>query len=279
MEARKRTSRLSKFKNKNIVITGASSGIGRSLSIELNKHGANLALAARNHGNLLELKNSLSDHSKTICVKTDVSKETECKNLVHLAAQELGGIDILINNAGVSMRGLFEETETKVLKKVMDINFWGNVYTTKYAIPHLLENGGSVVGVSSITGIKGLPGRTGYAASKFALHGFYESLRMEYLNTDLHVMIACPGFTNTEIRKNALNAKGERQGSSPREESKMEQPEDVAKEIIYGLEKRKSLLIQTKQGKKLFNLNKFFPDFVEKKIHQEMAKEPGAPIK
>lgn len=270
---------MTNLEGKNIIITGASSGIGKALALELNKHKANVVLASRKLKNLELIQKQLDSSSKSICIKTDVSKEADCKNLIDQSIESLGSIDILINNAGVSMRGLFEETETKVLKKVMDINFWGNIYCTKFAIDHLTKSGGSVVGVSSITGLKGLPGRTGYAASKFALHGFYESLRMEYQNTGLHVMIACPGFTNTDIRKNAFNAKGQKQGESPRHEDKMENPEDVAKEIIQALQKRKHLLIQTRQGKTLYNLNKFFPSFVEKKIHQEMSKEPGAPFK
>ena len=130
----------------------------------------------------------------------------------------------------------------RVLKKVMDVNFWGTVYCTRYALASIIENKGSVVGVSSIAGYKGLPGRTGYSSSKFAMHGFLESLRLENLSHGLHVLIACPGFTASNIRNTALTGDGTSQGETPRDEQKMMQPEEVAAYIVNAVVKRRDRL-------------------------------------
>ena len=212
-------------------------------------------------------------------VPTDVSKNNDCKNLIKKTIDEYGNIDILINNAGISMRALFEDLDLKVLKNLMDINFWGTVFCTKYALPYLLKSKGSVVGVSSIAGFKGLPGRTGYSASKFAIHGFLETLRTENLKKNLHVLIACPGFTNTNIRRTALNKNGSQQGETPRDEDKMMSPEEVAVRIRKAVEKRKRTLILTTQGKMTVLLNKLFPKLMDKMVYNHMAKEPDSPFK
>ncbi len=188
-------------------------------------------------------------------------------------------IDILINNAGISMRALFSELETNILKKVMDVNFWGSVYCTKYSLPYLHKSKGSVVGVSSIAGYKGLPARTGYSASKFALQGFLESLRIENMKNGLHVLIACPGFTASAIRSKALNKYGNPQGESPRNENKMMKASTVAKLIIKAIENKKHTLILTRQGKLLVWLNKFFPKMMDKITYNHIAKEPDSPFK
>jgi short-subunit dehydrogenase len=203
----------------------------------------------------------------------------DCKFLIQQAVEKFNGIDILINNAGISMRALFVDSEIDVIRKLMDINFWGTVYCTKYAMPYLLRSKGSVVGVSSIAGYKGLPGRTGYSASKFAMHGFLETLRIENLKSGLHVLIACPGFTSSNIRKTALNEKGEVQGESPRDESRMMSAEEVARHIARAISKRKDRLTLTGQGKLTVWLNKFFPRFLDKQVYNHMAKEPDSPFK
>ena len=156
----------------------------------------------------------------SLSVVTDVSKEEDCRRMVEATVEKFGTIHILINNAGISMRALFEEVEISVLKRLMDVNFWGTVYCTRYALPYIVANKGSVVGVSSTAGYHGLPGRTGYSASKFAIHGFLETLRIEYMTQKLHVMIIMPGFTASDIRRHALVADGSEQGVSPREEKK-----------------------------------------------------------
>jgi NAD(P)-dependent dehydrogenase (short-subunit alcohol dehydrogenase family) len=140
--------------------------------------------------------------------------------MVEETLRAFGRIDILINNAGISMRALFEDVDLDVIRKVMDINFYGTLYATKYCLPYIIKTQGSVVGISSIAGFRGLPARTGYSASKFAMQGFLETLRTEMLRKDVHVLIACPGFTASNIRNAALSKDGTAQGESPRTKRK-----------------------------------------------------------
>lgn len=268
------------LKNKVIVITGASSGIGRALALECASMGGDLSLAARNIDQLEILQNEITARYpvRVLCTRTDVSRRDDCEQLIQETVKTYGKIDILINNAGISMRALFNECQLSVIEEVMNINFWGTVYCTKYALPHLLKQKGSVVGVSSIAGYKGLPGRTGYSASKFAMQGFLEALRIENRNQDLHVLIACPGFTASNIRKSALGQDGTMQGESPRHEDKMMRAEEVAHYIIKATLQRKRTIILTRQGKLTVWLNKFFPGFMDKLTFNHMKKEPGSPF-
>ncbi len=268
------------MKDKVCIITGASSGIGKALAFELAGYKAKLVLAARNEKELEELKPQLEKlGAEVMVVKTDVSIEADCKNLIEQTITRFHSIDVLINNAGISMRAIFEDVELSVLKRLMDTNFWGTVYCTKYALPYLLASKGSVTGVSSIAGYKGLPGRTGYSASKFAMQGFLEVLRIENLKKDLHVLIACPGFTASNIRNTALAKDGSMQGESPRDEDKMMTAAEVAKHIVNAIRKRKNKIILTSMGKMTVTLNKFFPKFMDKMVYGHMAKEPNSPIK
>jgi len=268
------------FKDKAVVITGASSGIGKALAMEFAGMGAKLVMAARNEERLNDAMNEVRGlGAEVVGLPADVAKEEDCKNLIEKAVTTFGRIDIMINNAGISMRAIFEDTELEVIRRLMDVNFWGTVYCTKYALPHLLESKGSLVGVSSIAGYKGLPGRTGYSSSKFAMHGFLETLRIENMKKGLHVLIACPGFTASNIRNTALNEKGEVQGESPRDEGKMMSAEEVAGHIARAIAKRKDRLTLTFQGKLTVFLNKFFPKFLDKQVYKHMAKEPDSPFK
>ena len=267
------------LKNKVIIITGASSGIGKACALEFFKSGARLMLAARNETKLIEL-NSLINNSGGECnyMVTDVSVELDCQNMINQTIAIYGSIDVLINNAGISMRALFLDLDLKAFDKVMKVNFYGTIYCTKHALPHLLKNKGSVVGVSSIAGHKGLPARTAYSASKFAMTGFLESLRIENLKKGLHVLIASPGFTSSSIRENALSASGENQKESPRNEKKMMTPELVAKKIVFAVKYRKNSIILTFQGKLLVFLNKFFPTLVDKLVFNTLSKEKKSPF-
>lgn len=271
---------LKTMKDKVVIITGASSGIGKALALEYATRGAHVVMAARNEERLHQAAEEVSASGvKVFAVVTDVSVEADCKNLISKSIEEFSGIDVLINNAGISMRALFADTDLDVIRQLMGINFWGTVYCTKYALPHLLETKGSVVGISSIAGYKGLPGRTGYSASKFAMHGFLETLRIENMKKGLHVLIACPGFTASNIRNTALNEKGMVQGESPRDEGKMMSAEEVARHIANAIAKRKDRLTLTFQGRLTVILNKFFPKFMDKQVYNHMAKEPDSPIK
>ena len=194
------------MKNKVVVVTGASSGIGKACAWHFAKNGSKVILAARSLEKLeIIYKEMISQGYEVLVVKSDVSIESDCKDLISKTITRFNKIDILINNAGISMRTTLEEMDLSVIKKVMDVNFYGTVFCTKYALPYLLKSKGSVVGVSSIAGYKGLPARTAYSASKFAIHGLLESLRLENLKKGLHVLIACPGFTASNIRNTALS--------------------------------------------------------------------------
>jgi len=161
----------------------------------------------------------------------------------------------------------------------MDTNFWGTVYCTKYALPYLLKAKGSVVGVTSIAGFVGLPARTGYSASKYAMKGFFDTLRIETLHQGLHVMLIAPGFTASNIRHTALTADGTQQGETPRDEDKMMTAEEVAEYLAKGIIKRKREIILTSQGKLTVMLNKFFPKMMDKIVFNHMSKEPDSPLK
>ena len=268
------------MKNKVVIITGASSGIGEACTLAFANKGAKLVIAARNIDKLNKVADKINQIGvEVLALKCDVSINEDCKNLIAQTISKFGKIDILINNAGISMRAIFNDMELDVLEKVMAINFYGTVYCTKYALPHILKAKGSVVGVSSIAGYVGLPARTAYSASKYAMQGFLDALRTENLKKDLHVMVACPGFTASNIRNTALAADGSAQGETPREEAKMMTAEQVANHIVKGVEKKKRTLVLTSQGKMVVFLSKFFPRFVEKQVFNHMANEPDSPVK
>jgi short-subunit dehydrogenase len=270
-----------KLNHKVVIITGASSGIGKSLAFEFARRGANLVLGARQYVTLCQVTDDLQKQYpiKAVAVKCDVTVEDDCAQLVKQALLTFGKIDVLINNAGISMRALFNDTDVNVLKSLMDVNFWGAVYCTKHALPEILKTQGSVVGVSSIAGYKGLPGRTGYSASKFAMNGFLDALRVENLKTGVHVMTACPGFTASNIRNTALNKEGNQQGESSLDEQKMMSADEVAKRIADGVENRSRTLIMTTQGKLTVFLSKFLPAFLDKMVYNVFAKEKDPLLK
>lgn len=267
------------MKNKVIVITGSSSGIGEACARMFASQGSKVVLAARNEKRLLQITQELLDNgSEAISVVTDVSVEEDCKNLIDKTINHFGKIDVLINNAGISMRAILNELDTSVIRKVMDVNFFGTVYCTKYALPYVLKEQGSVVGVSSIAGYKGLPGRCAYSASKFAMQGFLESLRVENLKNKLHVLIACPGFTSSNIRNTALDKDGLVQSESPRNEKQMMGPDQVAKYIYQSVKKRQNSLVLTMNGKLTVFLNKLFPKLVDRLVFNHLNKEPNSPF-
>ena len=268
------------LEGKVVIITGASSGIGRAIAIECARHKANVVLAARREELLTDLSDQIEEMgAETLAVKADVSIEADCDNLINKTVERFGRIDILINNAGVSMRALFEDVELEVLRRVIDINFWGAVYCTHFALPWLLKSHGSLVGISSVAGFKGLPGRTGYSASKFAMQGFLESVRIENRKRGLHVLIVCPGFTRSQIREKAFTAKGTPQGVSPRNELNLMDPTDVAGKTVRAVVRKRRLLILTFEGKFIIALQRLLPNMLDGIVYRQMAREPDSPFK
>lgn len=267
------------MKDKVAIITGGSSGIGKALAIEFGKLGAKVVITGRNQERLNEVGAELDNLGvKNLCLQLDVAKEGDNKHLVKETIKAFGKIDILINNAGISMRALFEDIQLDVFERVMNINFNGTLYATKYCLPHILESKGSIVGVSSINGYRGTPARTAYTASKYAMNGFFEALRTEVMHRGVHVLVACPGFTGTNIRNAALTADGSSQGESPRDEGKMMTAEEVAQGIIKAIKKRKRDIVFTSQGKLAVFLNKWMPGRMDKIVFNVFAKEPDSPF-
>jgi dehydrogenase/reductase SDR family member 7B len=269
-----------KLKDKVVLITGATSGIGEACALIFGKQGAKIVITGRNEEKLEKTFKKLKQSGiEVLAVLADAASEADNKLMAERAMEEFGRIDILINNAGISMRALFQDLDLNVFKKVIDTNFWGTVYATKYCLPAILESKGTIIGISSINGYRGTPARTAYTASKYAINGFFESLRTEIMNKGVHVMVASPGFTSSNIRNNALTADGKSQGESPRDEAKMMTPEQVAEEILHAALKRKRDLILTTQGKLAVFLNKWIPGIMDGMVYREMAKEKDSPLK
>lgn len=259
------------FKNKVVAITGGSDGIGKALIDKLISLGAKVATCSRNQDKLYTLQLQYSN-KPLHCVVADVSIMDDCKHFINTTITTFGGIDILINNAGISMRALLKDTEVDVIKKVMDINFYGTVYCTKLALESITKRKGTIVGMSSIAGYRGLPGRSGYSASKFAVNGWLESIRTELLDSGVNVMWVCPGFTSSNIRNAALNSKGQVQGESPMDETKMMSAEECARHILTAIEKRKRTLVLTFKGKQTVFMNRFFPAWADKLVKKFFIK-------
>lgn len=268
------------LKDRVVVITGASSGIGAAMAREYAKMGAKVVLGARREEELRRIAEEIErEGGKVAYCATDVVNEEDCKRLIECAVEHFGGVDVMICNAGLSMRALFDDCNLEVLHRLMDVNFWGTVNCTKYALPWLQRSHGSLVGISSVAGIHGLPGRTGYSASKYAMTGFLDTIRVENLKKGLHVMTACPGFTASNVRFSALTADGTQQGETPRNEDKMMTPEQVAHIVARGIHRRKRLCLMEWEGRGTHLLKKFFPALVDKLFYAAMAKEPDSPLK
>ena len=245
------------FKGKTVAITGGSDGIGKALTELLLAAGANVATCARNQEklDLLQKNNPLKP---LFCVVADVSIYEDCKKFIETTLNHFNNIDILINNAGISMRAELKDADAAIFKKLMEVNYLGTVYCTKLALDSLLKTKGTIVGISSIAGYRGLPGRSGYSASKFAMNGWLEAVRTELLNDGVNVMWVAPGFTKSNIRNAALNENAQAQGESPLDEKSLMTSEEVAQHILHAIAKRKRTLILTFTGKRTVFMNKFF---------------------
>ncbi len=263
------------WKGKVVLVTGASSGIGQALAEEARELGASIAVCARN---LDRLRSLFPEDEYTLSLSCDVIDPEQCKSFVEACMAKFGRIDILLNNAGASMRALFSDTQIAVLERLMDVNFWGTVNMTKYAQSAIEAQNGVILGVSSIAGYRGLPARSGYSASKFAMQGFLESLRTELLHSGTHVMWVSPGFTASRIRQQALNAEGEKQEETPLKEDKLMSAQKCAQLILEAVRKRKRTLVLTKQGKLTVWMNKLLPGLTDKLVYNHFRKEADSPL-
>jgi short-subunit dehydrogenase len=251
------------FKNKIVVVTGGTDGIGKALVDDLLQSGAKVATCGRDHDKLYRLQASYPSSFLHTMV-ADISSENDCRRFIETTVKVFGGIDILINNAGISMRALLKDVSTEVMRKVMDINFFGAVYCTKYALTSLIERKGTIVGISSIAGYRGLPGRSAYSASKYALQGWLEAIKTELLHDDVHVMWVSPGFTASNIRYAALNKDAQSHGETPLDETKLMSADECAARILKAVEKKKRTLVMTFADKRTVFVNKFFPKLADK---------------
>ena len=267
------------FKDKVIIVTGASSGIGLASARLFGSLGAKVVMAARSLDKMFSLAPSVGRPENVLCVRCDVSVEEDCKALIEETVARFGRIDILVNNAGLSMRAMFKDLDLKVIHSLMEVNFWGTVNCTKYALPFLLQSKGQVVGVISIAGYSALPARTGYSSSKYAVRGFLDTLRIEHLKDGLGVLVFAPGYTASNVRNAALTADGSAQGNTPLDEAKLMSSEDCALHLARGLERRKSELILTGLGKATVWAHRLFPRLTDKLTYKYIARETDSPFK
>lgn len=249
-----------------IIITGASAGIGKELAIQLSKKNTLLSLAARDVNKLLETASGCEKNgANVLVVQTDVSVKEQCKNLIDKTIEKFGKIDILINNAGISMWAKFDEIiDINLFENLMKTNYLGSVYSTFFALPFLKKSNGLIVAVSSLTGKTGVPTRTAYSASKHAMAGFFDSLRIELINSGVDVTVIYPGFVATEVRERALGKDGKPLGKSHLNESNVMTVNECASIIIDAIEKRKREIIMTTKAKFGLWLKLFAPKLVDK---------------
>ncbi len=257
-------------------VTGASSGIGEALVHKLVREGWCVLAFARRRQRL----DSLAVHypQQVLPFVGDVTKEADCEAAVTAALNRFGTLHAVIANAGISMRALVEESRKEVLREVMEVNFWGAIHTIRAALPVIRQNQGWIVGVSSIAGFRGLPARSAYSASKFALNGFLEALRVELRPAGVRVLIAAPGFTRSEIREKALTASGLPQAESPLPEDKLMSAEAVAEAIYHAMMRGQKYLVLTWEGRLVRWLNCMVPGWLDKVLYKRFATEAGSPM-
>ena len=254
------------FTDKVIIITGASEGIGRALALALAPQGPKLVLAARNEERLSSLENEIEAlGAQSIIVPTDVTREEDCKRLIEGAVEAWGGIDVLVNNAGGTMWTMFDEIDdTSIFERLMRLNYLGSALCTYYALPHIRKSRGRIVGVASVAGLTGVPTRTAYAASKHAMFGFFDSLRVELMDTGVSVTMVAPDFVLSEIHKRALGGDGKPIGKSPLQQSKIMTAEECAERMVPAIENRARLLLLTPRSKAGYLFKFLAPGLVDR---------------
>jgi short-subunit dehydrogenase len=260
----------SHFLKKAVIITGASAGIGRELSLMLAEQGAWLALAARNAEKLEEVAAQCRQRGgKAVVVPTDVTEQSRCRNLIERTVVEYSRIDVLINNAGITMWARFNEiTDLSLIEQIMRVNYFGSVYCTHYALPFLKETQGRIVGISSLTGKTGVPTRSGYAASKHAMAGFFDTLRIELAGYGVSVTMIYPGFVATEVRQRAFAKNGEPLRISPVREDEVMTVETCARLIVQAAVQRKREVVMTLRGKLGMWLKLIAPGLVDRIVRK-----------
>lgn len=256
------------FSDKIVWITGASSGIGKALALELSNQNAKLILSSRKKDDLALVKAACKNPDKVKIITLDLEDYTNIQSKADEAIAAFGTVDILVNNGGISQRSLVKDTTILVDKRIMDINYLGTVALTKAILPHFIKNkNGHFVVTTSIVGKIGTPLRSSYAASKHALHGFFDSLRAEIHQENIAVTLVCPGFINTNISKNALTGNGTPQQKMDTATANGIQPERFAKLMLKAIEQRKEEVYISGAKEKLgVYVKRFFPKIFSKMI-------------
>ncbi len=260
---------------KTIVVTGASDGIGRELTMQLAKRGANIVAAARSADKLNDLAGQCRDFSGEVAgISTDVSDPNACRMLVDGALQKFDGIDIFINNAGISMHARFDEiTDLTSFENIMRVNYLGAVYCTHHALPHLQQSKGLLVAVSSLQGLTGFPRSTGYAASKHAMQGFFDSLRMELDGSGVDVLVVSPGAVDTAIHSRKFGNRNDgAQDSIAGDRNQMMPVDECARQMVAAIERRQRELVMTGAGRLLKYIRPFAPDLVDRQVAKSVAR-------
>ena len=262
------------FKNKVVVVTGAASGIGLAICERFAKAGADLGLLDMDAVGLEAAEKTIGDlGARCLSVPCDVSRQDACTTAIGWVLDHFGGIDVLVNNAGITQRSAFVDTDVAVFEKVMAVNFFGSLYCTKAAIHSLIERRGLIIVNESIAGIVPLLGRTGYSASKHALHGLFTSLRTEIREAGAHVMVVCPGFVETHLQTRALGADGSVTHHPQSRVGGQQTPEKVADIIYRGALKRKDLLVLTPVGKLTWWMSRLLPPLYERIMAKQLKSE------
>jgi len=255
----------STFRDKVVVVTGAASGIGAAICRKFAYEGAKIGLMDADEKGVKDMERSLKESgAEAFALKCDVSVEEECDSAIKAFIMRYGGIDVLVNNAGITQRGAFMETCSAVFRKVMDINFFGSLYCTKAAIESIIERKGMIIVIESGAGVTPLLGRSGYCASKHALHGLFTTIRTEIRNTGAHVMIVCPGFVKTNLQTRALGADGSVTTHPQSTVGRQITSESVAEVVYLAALKRKNMVVLTFMGKLGYWISRIAPIFYEK---------------
>jgi len=262
------------FKDKVVAITGAASGIGLALARKFAGEGATVALIDMDPDALARCEKEFRDSGwRALVLTCNVTDQAKCAAAMAAVIQEFGGIDVLVNNAGITQRSRFADTQLSVFHKVMAVNFFGSLYCTKAALDSLIERRGMIIVNESVAGLTPLLGRTGYSASKHALHGLFTSLRCELREKGVHVLIVCPGFIRTNLQTRALGADGRVTARPQSKIGKEATPENAAAHIYRAAVRKKPLLILTFVGKLGYWVSRFAPVFYEKMMTKKFGNE------
>ena len=262
------------LKNKIAVVTGAASGIGAAISKAFAAKGAKLGLIDIDETAVTAAADDMvSDGIDAIGIGCDVAREVECETAIYAITEHYGGIDILVNNAGITQRSAFVDTKVSVYRQVMDVNFFGSLHCTKLAIASLIERKGAIIIIESLAGVAPLLGRTGYCASKHALHGLFTSLRAELIGSGVHIMIVCPGFVKTQLQTRALGGDGRVTRHPQSTVGGQDSPDQIADAVYRGLLKKKNLIVLSPVGKLTYWLSRLAPYFYERLMARQLKSE------